>query len=225
MVESLIRHSIFDGIKDLYIRNNKIVDVKDGNVECNPNQVIDATGKLVLPGLIDFHTHVFHSGSTICVRPDMMIPLGTTATVDAGSAGCANFGAFYQSVISQSLMKIKSFMEVYSGGQLDSKLCEDFNPALYNRDYIARVYDQYQDNLLGLKIRFSKGVVPEESGFTYVTEAVSLCKELEDQLGKAVRLCVHTTNVPTSAGDLANCLRPGDIFCHCYPRCGKYDCY
>lgn len=65
----------FDGIKDLYIRNNKIVDVKDGNVECNPNQVIDATGKLVLPGLIDFHTHVFHSGSTICVRPDMMIPL------------------------------------------------------------------------------------------------------------------------------------------------------
>lgn len=211
----------FDGIKDLYIRNNIIVDVKDGNVECNPNQVIDATGKLVLPGLIDFHTHVFHSGSTICVRPDMMIPLGTTATVDAGSAGCANFGAFYQSVISQSLMKIKSFMEVYSGGQLDSKLCEDFNPALYNRDYIARVYDQYQDNLLGLKIRFSKGVVPEESGFTYVTEAVSLCKELEDQLGKAVRLCVHTTNVPTSAGDLANCLRPGDIFCHCYQGAGN----
>ncbi|MCH3951657.1 MAG: amidohydrolase family protein [Acidaminococcus sp.] len=211
----------FDGIKDIYVKNNKIVDAGSQPVECGANQIIDASGKLIAPGLIDFHTHIFYSGSTICIRPDLMIPLGTTATVDAGSAGCANFGAFYQSVVSQSMVKIKSFMEVYSGGQIDPKLCEDFNPALYNRDRIESVYEQYKNQLLGLKIRFSKGVVPEDSGTTYIEKAIDLCKSLEDRIGQAVRLCIHTTNSPVPAGELANCLRSGDIYCHCYQGAGN----
>lgn len=210
-----------DEVRDVVVRNMRILDPAGEPVECAPNQIIDATGMIVAPGLIDFHTHLFHEGSTICIHPDMMIAQGTTAAVDAGSAGTATYEAFYKSVVAQSLVRIKGFLTVYSGGQLDPKLCEDFDPALYNIDKMERVIDQYRDNILGLKIRLSKGVVPDETGADYLKACVELAEELDRRLGTSLRVCVHTTNSPVSAGELASCLRPGDIFAHCFQGAGN----
>ncbi len=210
-----------DGIKDLYVKNMHIVDVGTETAECNPDCIIDASGMLVTPGLIDFHTHLFHEGSSICIHPDMMIAQGTTSAVDAGSAGTSTYEAFYKSVIAQSLVRVKGFLTVYGGGQLDPKLCEDFNPALYNVEKMERVIDTNRDNILGLKIRLSKGVVPDETGADYLRAVVRLADDLNDHLGTALRVCVHTTNSPVTAGELADCLRPGDIFCHCFQGAGN----
>lgn len=210
-----------DEVRDVYVRNMRIVDPAGEPVTCNPDQIIDATGKIVTPGLIDFHTHLFYTGSAIGIHPDTMIAQGTTAAVDAGSAGSSNYETFFRTVVVPSLIKIKGFLEVYSGGQLDPKLCEDFNPNLYNIDRMERIVDQHRDNILGLKIRLSKGVVPTETGTDYLKAAVELAEELNHRLGTHLSVCVHTTNAPVSAGELASCLRPGDIFCHCYQGAGN----
>ena len=210
-----------DEVRDIYIRNMHIADPQGASVECRPDAVIDAAGMLVTPGLIDFHTHIFHEGSSICIHPDMMIAQGTTAAVDAGSAGTSTYEAFARDVAARSLVRVKGFLTVYGGGQLDPKLCEDFNPALYNIDKMERVIDANRDNVLGLKIRLSKGVVPEQTGTDYLRAVVELADELNRRLGTALRVCVHTTNAPVSAGELAACLRPGDIFCHCFQGAGN----
>ena len=184
-----------DEIRDIYIKNMRIADLKGEAAECNPDCIIDASGKLVTPGLIDFHTHLFHEGSSICIHPDMMI--------------------------AQSQVRIKGFLTVYGGGQLDPKLCEDFNPALYNVEKMERVIEANRDNILGLKIRLSKGVVPDETGADYLRTVVKLADELNARLGTSLRVCVHTTNSPVTAGELADCLRPGDIFCHCFQGAGN----
>lgn len=170
-----------DEIRDIYIKNMRIADLKGEAAECNPDCIIDASGKLVTPGLIDFHTHLFHEGSSICIHPDMMIAQGTTSAVDAGSAGTSTYEAFYKSVIAQSQVRIKGFLTVYGGGQLDPKLCEDFNPALYNVEKMERVIEANRDNILGLKIRLSKGVVPDETGADYLRTVVKLADELNAQ--------------------------------------------
>lgn len=90
--------------------------------------------------------------------------------MDAGSAGTSTYEAFYKSVIAQSQVRIKGFLTVYGGGQLDPKLCEDFNPALYNVEKMERVIEANRDNILGLKIRLSKGVVPDETGADYLAD-------------------------------------------------------
>ncbi len=213
-----------DEKKDIFIQNMRIIDPGAEEAECSPDRIIDASGKIVTPGLIDFHTHLFYEGSSICIHPDMMIAQGTTAAVDAGSAGTSTYEAFYKSVIAQSLVRVKGFLTMYGGGQLDPKLCEDFNPALYNVDKMERVIEANRDNILGLKIRLSKGVVPEETGADYLKAAVELAEKLNERLGTSLRVCVHTTNSPVMAGELADCLRPGDIFCHCYQGAGNPIC-
>lgn len=212
-------YTAVDGIRDVVIQNMKIVDPQGENVECD--HVIDASGCIVAPGLIDFHTHIFYEGSGSCLRPDLMIAQGTTAAVDAGSAGTVTYEAFYKTVVAQSAIRIKSFLTTYSGGQLDFKLCEDFNPELINLPRMERVIDKYRDNILGLKIRLSKGVVPDDKGLEYLKRIVELAGELDRKLGTSLRVCVHTTNAPITAGELADCLRPGDIFCHCYQGMGN----
>ena len=124
-------------------------------------------------------------------------------------------------MIAQSQVHVRGFMTVYGGGQLDPKLCEDFNPNLYNVEKMERVIEANRDNLLGLKIRLSKGVVPDETGADYLKAAVQLADELNYRLGTDLRVCVHTTNSPVTAGELAGCLRPGDIFTHCYQGAGN----
>lgn len=208
-----------DKVRDVAVKGMFLVDA-DG-AECLPDRVIDATGMIVSPGLIDFHCHLFHEGSSICIHPDMMIAQGTTSAVDAGSAGTSTYEAFYKTVVAQSLLRVKGFLTVYGGGQLDPKLCEDFNPALYNVEKMERVIDKYRDNILGLKIRLSKGVVPDETGADYLRACVALADELNAHLGTKLRVCVHTTNSPVTAGELADYLRPGDIFCHCFQGAGN----
>ena len=48
--------------KDIYIRGMRIVDVAGLTPECDADRIIDASGKFVPPGLIDFHTHLYPSG-------------------------------------------------------------------------------------------------------------------------------------------------------------------
>jgi dihydroorotase len=48
-----------DGIRDVAIRNGKIAAVQSDILPTSAREVIDVTGKLVLPGLIDTHAHVY----------------------------------------------------------------------------------------------------------------------------------------------------------------------
>src|SRR5262245_38788918 len=55
-------------------------------------KVLSASGKLVTPGLIDLHAHVFPYGSAIGIPADELLSFqGTTTLVSAGDAGANNF--------------------------------------------------------------------------------------------------------------------------------------
>jgi len=69
-----------NAILDVAIAQGRIAALK-ANISADAAETIDARGKLVVPGLIDIHTHAlrFDDGAKLCLAD------GVTGLVDAGS--------------------------------------------------------------------------------------------------------------------------------------------
>src|SRR5260370_39155286 len=90
-----------DGIRDVAIRNGKIAAVQPDILPTSAKEVVDVTGQLVLPGLIDTHAHVYqYVTGRFGVNADMVsVQSGVTTLVDQSRPSCmtlpdfAHFGA------------------------------------------------------------------------------------------------------------------------------------
>ena len=199
-----------DEIRTIAVSGNKIVSADNADEAMN---TIDASGCIVTPGLIDYHTHIFQSGAFSGTNPTLFAAYGVTATVDAGTAGSANFEAFYMNDVMHSPLRIKSYILPFSAGQVSFDVPENYDPSRFNRRKIKALFETYPDQLLGLKIKFSKGILPEdeELAMAYLRGVVDLANEIE-----GCRVCVHVTDAAAPAAKIAEVLREGDIYCHCY---------
>ncbi|MBS4912993.1 MAG: amidohydrolase family protein [Veillonella sp.] len=214
----------------IVIKNAKVVDPKTETIEqrniyingkylVKPFDIdekvheIDASGCYVFPGLVDHHTHVFYGGSHIGVKPDWLIPYGVTSMADAGTSGCANYKNFYLLNVLSSAVTVKTYLNIFSGGQLAVTLDENFDPKLYDIEHIKEVVETYKDNIIGFKIRFSRGLFPDGAeGLAWLDKVY----ELIDQVNPNLSLCIHMTDMPSTVDQLLQRMRKGDIFCHCY---------
>lgn len=195
-----------DGIQPLRIIGDRIV-APDTPLSSS-TESIHAEGCYLFPGLIDFHAHVFYRGTEYSVPADLAtLPYGVTTVVDAGSAGSANYESFHRQVISQSLVRIKSFLAASSPGQTWDE--ENQDPAKYDIPKIKALFRRYPDTLLGLKIKQEAGVVGD-LGVKPMHAAVALAEEL------GCPVAVHTTDPAVPVAALVRLFRAGDIYAHAF---------
>src|SRR3979490_3209831 len=91
------------GKRDIGIRYGLIEALEADIPAARALRVLDAGGKLVTPGLIDLHCHVYPYGSAGGIPADELIPLQCTTTcVSAGDAGAGNFAAFRRYIVGQT---------------------------------------------------------------------------------------------------------------------------
>ncbi len=197
-----------DQVMDLAVSGGRIVEAAPA---AGCDKEIDASGCYVFPGLVDYHVHVFGGGSAVAVRPDYLLATGVTSCVDAGTAGPCNFEAFYRNTVAGSRVRIKSYLNMYSFGQPDFGINEWFDVKAFRPENIRRTVERYRDNILGLKIRMSRGVAADR-------EALEFTVRLAEELGTGV--CVHVSDPVCPLAEMAGLLRPGDIFCHMYQDVG-----
>src|SRR6202166_4844152 len=76
-----------DAIRDVAIADGRIAAIA-ANISAGAAETIDASGKLVVPGLIDIHTHAARvkDGPALCLAD------GVTGWIDAGSLGADRIG-------------------------------------------------------------------------------------------------------------------------------------
>jgi dihydroorotase len=88
---------------DLGFARGRVAALGDGLAAAASTAVLDAEGCLVIPGIIDFHAHVYWGGTSLGVEADALARgSGTTTWVDAGSAGAGDLAGFQAHVIGLS---------------------------------------------------------------------------------------------------------------------------
>ncbi len=177
-------------------------------------RVVDVTGKLVVPGLIDLHCHIYDGVNQTGVRPDLAgVRSGVTTLVDAGSAGCFTFGGFPRYVVPEAKTRILCMLHISRTGlnyQPDLSRREDIDV-----DETIRVIESNRPLIQGVKLRAVGPAVP-----TMGIEMVRLAKQAAN--GGGVRLMVHIgdrtapAGGPTLTRELLPLLERGDIITHLF---------
>jgi len=190
---------------DVAIDNGKIVDAaKDGRFR----QTIDASGCFVCPGLIDYHMHLSPLAEIGVGGELACFPSGVTSVVDCGSSGAATYEGYRPALFSSRLTS-RAFLHVCSAGLATGQYHENPDPRHWDRKKIRRLFGEYPNELIGLKVRVGKEIVGS-LGLSPLEEAI----KLGDELG--VPIMVHCSNPPSKMSDLLSLLRRGDTITHAF---------
>ncbi|MBQ6418151.1 MAG: amidohydrolase family protein [Synergistaceae bacterium] len=200
-------------VLDLAIDGGKISAV-DFDIDAEAVNEIDASGCIVVPGLIDHHAHVWPLAKIGIPAESVCFSSGVTTVVDAGSTGAMTFRQ-HKDFISKSKLTVKAYINVCSTG-LDSlpHEMEDVDPSHYDEGAIRELFEEEGANLLGLKLRTSKEVV-KDLGYEPLRQTVRLAEKL------GLSVMVHCTNPPAEMSELLDCLREGDVITHMYMNKGS----
>ena len=127
---------------DLAITAGKIAQVAASIPATDAKKVIDVTGLIVTPGIIDMHVHVFWGTDPVSylanahdgLPPDAFsFRSGVTTMVDAGSSGWRNFRQFKEQTIDRSQTRILAFINIVGGGmysRYDEQNVDDMSPLM-----------------------------------------------------------------------------------------------
>ncbi|TNE89377.1 MAG: amidohydrolase/deacetylase family metallohydrolase [Rhodobacteraceae bacterium] len=203
-----------DIVSDVAFAGGKVAAVEAGVDPSQAREVRDVTGKIVSPGLIDLHTHVYWGGTSLGVDAETIARRsGTTTFVDAGSAGAGNLAGFRKHVIEPADPRILAYMNIsFPGIFAFSKTvmvgeCEDLR--LLDARECLRVARENQDIVVGMKAR-----VGAKAGGNSGLAPLALAIEVADELGLPVM--AHIDNPPPTREEVLGILRPGDILTHCF---------
>ncbi|MHB8576187.1 MAG: amidohydrolase/deacetylase family metallohydrolase [Dehalococcoidia bacterium] len=102
---------------DIAVEQGRIAAVAPLIPPAEAQQVVDVSNRVVAPGLIDLHAHVFDGVIGNGVHPDLAgVRAGVTTVVDAGSSGSATFAAFPRHILPHSETEVLPFLHICQTG-------------------------------------------------------------------------------------------------------------
>jgi dihydroorotase len=202
--------SKLDGVLDVAVEKGTIARVAAGIAPTEAARVIEVGGKIVTPGLIDLHAHVFEGFNRTGVNPDLAgVLAGVTTIVDAGSAGAATFGG-WRHILPNCHTEIVPFLHICQTGL--ATLPDIIAESSVNLTDTVRVASENKGLIHGIKARMVSPAL-EIMGM----EMPRLAKRAAREAG--IKLMVHIGDTekrydPKVIHPLLSLLEPGDILTH-----------
>src|SRR6266542_1085113 len=200
-----------DGVRDIAAQGGVIARIAPDISSAEATRTIQVAGKIVTPGLIDLHAHVFEGVNRTGVHPDLGgVYAGVTTIVDAGSAGAATFGGFPRHIIPRCHTEIIPFLHICQTGL--ATMPDIIAESSVNLADTLQVLDQYKGLICGVKARMVSPAL-EIMGM----EMPRLAKRAARESG--TKLMVHIGDTekrydPTVIRSLLPLLEEGDILTH-----------
>src|SRR5579862_4974219 len=202
-----------DEIADVAFAAGKVAAIGRG-LPRDGAETVDVNGKIVTPGLIDLHTHVYWGGTSLGVDAvEIARKSGTTTFVDAGSSGPGNFHGFRHHVIEPSAVRILPILNISHAGIFAFSTtvmvgeCADLR-LLDPRDCV-RVINANRDLIVGVKVRVGR-TAGGNSGIAPLDMAIEVAAET------GLPVMAHLDHPPPSRLEVVSRLRRGDILTHCF---------
>ena len=201
-----------DRVTDVAFKGGKVAALGDG-LAARAAHVETAKDRIVTPGLIDLHTHVYWGGTSLGVDPLVLARGGCTTLIDTGSAGPGNYPGFLEHVIKPCPVRIMAYLNVsFAGIYGFSKrimVGESGDLRLMAPLDTVEVARANRDTLAGIKVRVgfhasgNSGLVPLE-----------IARQVADEVD--MPMMVHIDVPPPTLADVLGLMRKGDVLTHCF---------
>jgi dihydroorotase len=199
------------GEYDIAVDSGRVFSIHPSNefgIENSAKNIIDASGCLVTPGLIDIHTHVFSNDTEIGIDADLVgVQQGVTTLVDAGSAGATTFPKFIANAVEKNITQVLAWINIASVG-LCSGRAELSDLTKIDTQGVIEMISQYPI-IRGIKVRMSSSVLG-----TSGLRPLEIAKDLSRRTG--LPLMVHVGNGPPALADILDILDAGDVVTHAF---------
>ena len=216
-----------DGVRDLAVKDGLIAEIAADIPRAEAAATIDVGGRIVLPGLIDTHAHVYeYVSGRFGLNADMVgVQSGVTTVIDQGGPSCMTFPGFRKFIAEQATTNVLAFLSAYVVGGLEGH----YYPSLYGPEGIdvkatVQVAEANRDIVKGIKAHAEIG------GYLRWGNAVmKLAKEIsrETRLPLYIHLGqlwplpddpAHDYDADAIIGDIVELLDPGDVLAHPFTR-------
>jgi dihydroorotase len=212
-----------DGVADVGVRGDRIAAVGPDLARGPTTEVVDVSGTLVLPGLVDLHTHVYEYAADFALNADRVgVDAGVTTVVDMGCTGAWCFPGLRAHVMDVATTDVVAFLNIMLIGSVQGTRG---GPALFSPDFadvdaMVAMHALHADKIRGIKTYAESGGVSQ-----WGLRPLLLALEAAEQTG--LPLYIHTGELlgvdeshrPDPHDILPAVLeraRPGDLLGHSY---------
>ena len=190
-----------DATRDVAIVQGRIAAVEAG-ITGDVAETIDARGKLVVPGLIDIHTHAARTPE----GPGLILSDGVTGWIDAGSQGADRIGDTV-AVARTSPQQGRVLINIGRAGILPDG--DTMNIERADTGALRDAIEKNREFVVGVKARLSGAVTGENDD-----EVLRRAQEVATFFN--IPLMIHMGQSRSPLARLVDGLKPGDIVTHMF---------
>lgn len=216
-----------NGVCDVAIREGRVAALRPSIDESLSREVVQLRDKVVLPGLIDTHAHVFrYVTGRFGLDADLCgVQSGVTTLIDQGGPSCMTLPAFRAHVAEQSATRVLAFLSAYLVGGMEGH----YYPSLYKPDCIdvkatVKAALQNLDLVRGFKAHAELGGFARW-GIDVMKLSAEIAREANlplyihfGQLWPLPEEGANGVDADTILAQVVPLLKPGDILAHPFTR-------
>lgn len=219
--------SNLDGVMDVAVRDGRIAAVRTDILPSAARTVIDVSGKLVLPGLIDTHGHIYqYVTGRFGMAPDMVgVQSGVTTLIDQGGPSCMTLPGFRHFIAERAESRCLAFLSAYLVGGLEGHFYPDlYSPDGVDIDATVKAAVENRDLVKGIKAHAEIGGFARW-GIRVLEMAAEIGRQAElpvyvhfGQLWGLPESGMNGEDVDTILERVIPLLKSGDILAHPFTR-------